>query len=393
MATNHPEHSPDFNLVRGGTIDRVVARMNMAANTAPRRLMKVVMLLVVTWLPLLLLSLATGRALGERVNLPFLHDPEVQARYLIVLPLLELAEVIVAVSLAVQVRHLRGMGVVPNREQEKFDAACSKVLAVRGTVWSEAAILVLSFSLAFVIRVVLGVSEGDSSWERTGSVLTPAGWWHTLVSSPILYFFILRWMWIYLLWARFLFQVSRFELELTPTHPDRAGGLAFLGWGLASHGTVLMAVSTVFSAAFAQQILFHGESLDSLKYHVIAFIVAALAILYAPLLAFSGRLSRCRFSGLLEFGALVWRYDRAFEAKWIENSTETTRESILGNPDFQSLVDIAVGYDHIERMRMLPFDSKAFVVLALSAMIPMLPLIGTEIPLQEIFSKLAELLI
>jgi hypothetical protein len=260
-------------------------------------------------------------------------------------------------------------------------------------VWSDAAIFVLSYALAVVVRVVIGVGEGDSSWERLGTSLTPAGWWLTLVSLPILYFFLLRWIWIFLIWARFLYRVSHLDLELTPTHPDRAGGLGFLGWGLASFATVLAAVSTVFSAAFAQEILHHGESLDSMKYHVAVFVVVALLVLHAPLLAFAGRLSRFRFIGLLEFGALVWRYDRAFEAKWLENRPEAKQESFLGSPDIQSMADMATCYNHIQEMRLIPFDSKAFAVLLVAALLPMLPLVGTEVPLNEIFAKLGELLI
>ncbi len=44
-------------------------------------------------------------------------------------------------------------------------------------------------------------------------------------------------------------------------------------------------------------------------------------------------------------------------------------------------------------MWLIPADMKAFAVLLLAALLPMVPLVGTEIPLQEIFSKLGELLI
>jgi hypothetical protein len=112
----------------------------------------------------------------------------------------------------------------------------------------EGTILVLSFGMSVIIRLGVGVSEGVSSWERIGSAMTPAGWWHTLVSIslPVLYFFLFRWAWVFVLWSWFLFRVSRLDLELTPTHPDRTGGLGFLGWGLSAFATVMMANSTVF---------------------------------------------------------------------------------------------------------------------------------------------------
>ena len=394
MTADQPAATAEtIDLVRDGLSYRIAQRMGMAATTLPRRLLKVAALFVVTWIPLLLLSLASGCAVGTAVQVPFLADPEVHARFLIVLPLLELAEVVVGVSLRTQMNHLREMGIVPERERERYDAARSDAKALRGSVWAEGTILVLAYTMAVVLRLFMGFSEGGSSWERDGSAITPAGWWLMLVSLPILYFFLLRWLWVFVVWGWFLRRVSRLDLALTPTHPDRAAGLGFVGRGLAGFATVLVAVSTVFSAAFADEILHHGESLDSLKYHVAVFVVAAVLILHVPLLTFSGRLARCRFQGLLEFGALAWRHDRAFDEKWIRNSGKTVPGSILGSSDVQSMADIATCYEHINDMRLIPFDSKALAVVALAAMCPMLPLIGTAVPLREIFMKLGELLI
>ena len=58
--------------------------------------------------------------------------------------------------------------------------------------------------------------------------LSLAGWWHALVSVPIFQFLLVRWYFRMFIWARFLWQVSRIELRLVPTHPDRVGGLGFL---------------------------------------------------------------------------------------------------------------------------------------------------------------------
>jgi hypothetical protein len=239
------------------------------------------------------------------VVVPLLHDPEVHGRFLFVLPVLELARGVVAVSLAVQARHFLKMGIVPPEESSRFNAIKIQIVRLREMKRVEVAILILSLSISLVTRVALGVSAGDSSWERVGGSLTLAGWWHTLVSLPILFFFLLRWMWIFLLWAAFLFKVSRLDLELTPTHSDRAGGLGFIGWGMVSFALVLMAVSGVVSAGFADAILHRGESINSLKYHVVVFAAVALVVLHAPLLSFSGHLARCRFRGLLEFGLEV----------------------------------------------------------------------------------------
>ena len=383
----------EFDLVRAGYSHRMGHRLGLARTDLVGRLTKVLLIVAVTWLPLLLLSLLGGHAVGSRVVLPFFYDPEVHARFLIVLPLLELAEIVVALSLGVQARHLLEMGIVPHEQRPAFRRAQAAALRLRASKVAEICLVVMAYALSLGLRLGLGITEGASSWERDVEAVTLAGWWNLLVSLPLLYFFLLRWLLVFAAWAQFLFRVSRLNLKLTPTHPDRTGGLGFLGWGLACFATVLAAVSTVFSAAFAAEILQHGESLNSLKFHIIIFAVTALFVLHAPLLAFSGQLSRCRFTGLLEFGALVWRHDCAFDEKWIKDRPSSEQESILGSSDVQSMADIATCYEHINDMRLLPFDSKAFAVLAMAALLPMLPLIGTAIPLQEIVAKLGELLL
>ena len=160
-----------------------------------------------------------------------------------------------------------------------------------------AAIAAIVFSVFLRSTGNLGIP--GSSWQRHAGIITPAGWWYILVSLPFLYFFLLSWFWLFALWSWFLFRTSRLDLELTPTHPDRAGGLGFLGWGMASFGLVVLAVSAVLSGSLAREIIHANSSIDILKYHVIIFVVIVMVVLHAPLLVFTGRLGRCRFRGLL----------------------------------------------------------------------------------------------
>lgn len=385
MTPHHREPWSDFALV-----ESLSGSAQGFERTTRQRVKSVLGLLLITWLPLVILSGITGTLWAGKVKLPFFHDPEVQARFLFVLPLLELGKVMVGRSLVAQANQFLRVGLIPKEFVPRFQAAQAWAVAWRESTLVLGLTVLLSMGLAIYTRVVLGFSAGTLSWERVSGAITPTGWWYTLVSLPVLYFMLLRWLWIFGLWGAFLFRVSRIPLALTATHPDRSGGIGFVAWGLASFSPVLMALSATMSAALADEILHRGESIDSLKYHVVVFAIVSMVVLHAPLLAFSGQLARCRSQGLLEFGKLIWEHDRDFEAKWIENKSH---ESLLGNADIQTLASAATAYEHVDRMWLLPLDVKACVTLFLAILVPMIPLLGTAIPLNEILMKLVELVI
>jgi hypothetical protein len=375
---------------------RSALRLGFRRPGARRHVRTIAVLALVTWVPLVGLSWAEGVALGPRVEVPLLRDPVFYSRYVIVLPLLVLSEVVVGTSLAVQTGYLLESGVVPDGEHARYQAAEAELKHLYDSRLAQGVILVFSYVLVITFRTMIAYSRGTSSWERLapgpGGAITAAGWWSILVCLPALLFLLLRWLWRTFAWAWFLFRVSRIELELTPTHPDRAGGLAFLTWGQASFAPILAGVSAVLSGSLASEVLYAGESLNSLKYHYGLFIASALAFLLAPLLLFSRQLARCRFRALLDFGMLAWRHDRAFDGKWLRKSGPN-QERLLGSSDLSSLAAVGVAFEHVERMRVVPLDREAVIVLVLAAVVPLLPFLATAIPLADVLKDLAEFMV
>ena len=211
------------------------------------------------------------------------------------------------------------------------------------------------------------------------------------MSLPILFFFLLRWLWIFLIWAGFLFRVSRLDLELTPTHPDHVGGLGFLGWGLAGFAPVLMAISAVLSGSFAYEIVHRGSSLNVLKYHVIVFVVLAIGVLHAPLLVFTGRW-RGAGSGAARFRG-VDRGARPRLRREVGQGPGSEPGRAAGQPRRGLARGLAQVYEHVEEMQLVPFDKKALIVLVAAMLIPMIPLLGTVIGLTEILSMLGKFMV
>jgi hypothetical protein len=381
----------DFDLISRGPSHRLGLRFGLGHPERPGRLRKVLVLMLVTYVPLIILSLAAGHAWGGTVQVPLFHDPVVSSRFLFVVPLLALADLVVSRSLGVQAQYFLDSGTVPERMWPRFESAMAEAMGRRDSTVAEGLMLILALGLALIARLFLRLSAGESTWERPGETMSLAGWWHALVSLPILLFFLFRWLWVFLIWSGFLYRVSRLGLELTPTHPDRVGGLGFLGWGQACFAPVVMAISAVLSGGFAYEIVHRGSSLNDLKYHVIVFVVLALVIVHFPLIVFADRLARCRFRGLLDFGILSGAHDRAFDEKWLKPQG-TERKSLLGSPDVASVADVAIIYKHVEEMQLIPFDKKAVIVLLVAILIPMIPLLGTVIGLTEILSMLAKFL-
>ena len=185
VGSAQPHH---HSLVRGGYSYHVASRMGLEPATTTRRLTKVLLLILVTWVPLVLLSLWNGHAWGHLVEEPLLLSTVIYSRFLFVVPLLELAQLIVETSLDTQMRHFLDSGLVPAREQAKFLEARQAVIRSRGSVGAEVAIAIAALTLSVTSRVFVRAGLQNSTWERLGDAITPAGWWYIVVSLPILFF-------------------------------------------------------------------------------------------------------------------------------------------------------------------------------------------------------------
>jgi hypothetical protein len=85
----HPELD-SFSLVKGGPLYQSMVRMRLVIGDS--YIPMAIVFVVLTWLPLLILSVWQGSATGTDVQIPFLRDYAVHARFLISLPILILAE-------------------------------------------------------------------------------------------------------------------------------------------------------------------------------------------------------------------------------------------------------------------------------------------------------------
>src|SRR5450755_4581872 len=82
----------DFSLVLGGPLFQLWRRTRLSGSHLELLRRRVIVMVLLTWMPLLLLSVVEGHAWSGSLALPFIVDVEQHLRLLVALPLLIVAE-------------------------------------------------------------------------------------------------------------------------------------------------------------------------------------------------------------------------------------------------------------------------------------------------------------
>ncbi|WP_158789231.1 hypothetical protein [Granulicella sp. L46] len=180
------------------------------------------------------------------------------------------------------------------------------------------------------------------------------------------------------------------HLVLVPTHPDGAGGLAFVGSAQRYFGIVLLAYSFALSGVAAERVVYDKVPLSELALPIALYVILAVLVVLAPLAVFAPMLIKTKQRGLLQYGTLGTEYTFAFHKKWIVSSG-TAEDSLLGAGDIQSLADLGNSFGFIEKMTALPIKRRTLIHLAPAFLIPMAPLLLTVMPFKEVVKLLYKL--
>ncbi|MGE6761483.1 hypothetical protein ACQKGO_25930 [Corallococcus interemptor] len=354
----------DFSLVRGTSLDR----RRLARTHRVSRPVRIVVLVLVTWLPLLVLSLLGG---GPDVTRAFLRDVAVHVTCLVSLPVLIASERYIDLNLAAAVRQFVVSDLIDAKDLGTYERIATGVVRLRRSTVIEAGLLAVSFAASFVDLPRFSFRPAWVHAEPQGP-LTLAGWWYLAVSMPIIRFLLLRWLWRGVLWARFLFKVSRLPLSLVSVHPDAAGGLGFLGTVQSSFSLIVFAVASTLTA----QRLSRAPSTDFTDYalHLFAFALLCLIVVFAPLMAFFRQLLGAKRRGDHHFSGVAAWHSRRFEQRWFHSEVPQGLDP-LGAPEFSSQTDLNTSFTTARGMRWFPVDIRAALAVVAAAMAPMVPLL------------------
>jgi hypothetical protein len=382
-----------FSIIRGGLLERFLIVLRITTAEKPHTARKIFFYALIGWTPLLLLSAAEGLLWGEKAQVTFLEEFATHIRFLIAIPIMMVSEVLVDKRVQSVMSQFTFSELVADAGKKQFELAKRKADAMCDSPWAEAIILLLIISNV-VFRIDTN-NTGFTSWvfpygDRPHE-LSLAGYWAASVSFPVFQFLLLRWLWRWIIWFRLLLLISKSDLQLHPTHPDRAGGLGFLGERPVVFGPITFMLGVVFAAIIGERVFYLNVRLQEYYPLIIAFAILAVIINVVPLLSFIPPINRFRRMGITNYGALIGFLHRNFEKKWIENINEN--KSLLGSEDVSSVSDITILYEAITKMTPFPFDIRIAVASIIISLLPLLPVLALQMPIAEIFQLLAEILL
>ncbi len=383
----------NFSLLRGGPTYRLVH--GLARHLPGVHLPGFVSILLVAagFAPLLVLCGRDGTLLAGSVAMPLLGDWVSMFRFLAALPLLVLTVPGADARLRAAVFQLFRSGVVAARDRARFGAVLDTARRARDSLFPEMACLGLAFLPALARRLapelVQGAHATVDSWRFAGDGLSAAGYWSEDISAPLFRFVVLLWLWRFALWSWLLWRFSRLHMQLRPSHPDRAGGIGFLGQAQVRFAGLAAAGGFVVSGYCINLMRYSGESLFDLRYLIVGYVIGSTLLLLAPLVVMAAPLGRAKRHGLSKYGLIGQRVADEFDRQWQRG----VDRSMLDSPSPSALADYGGGaYANVATMRLVPVTRSHLVALLFAASSPFLPMLFLAMSLDELARDLFSIL-
>jgi len=387
MTIDNFDKSTDFSLVLGGPLFQLLRRAHLSGGALELVKKRIFVISALTWFPLLLLSVLEGQALGKSVAVPFLLDLEVHNKFLVILPLLIVSELVVHRRMRFVVKQFLERHLVPESALPRFEAAIASAFRLRNSVLAEMLLIVFVYVVGVLIVWRHYTALTTASWYAVptgeGLELSLGGMWYGYVSQPLFQLLMMRWYFRMFIWARFLWKVSRIGLSLVPTHPDRVCGLGFLSNTVYAFTPLVVAHGGLLAGFIANRIFYLGATLPEFKIELAVLVAFLLCMVLGPLLVFAPQLAEAKRTGNREYGTLAERYIREFDAKWLRSGAPAD-DPLLGSGDIQSLADLSNSFEVIRTMRIVPITKEAVLRLAAATVLPVVPLALTMMPLEEL---------
>jgi hypothetical protein len=154
---------------------------------------------------------------------------------------------------------------------------------------------------------------------------------------------------------------------------------------------LLVAHGAMLAGYIADHIFHFGNVLTDFKLEIIVLVIFLICLVQGPLLVFSPQLARAKREGMRDYGALAEHNGRDFDTKWLRGGAAAD-EPLLGSADIQSLADLGNSFAVIKSMGITLVSKEAILQFTGAIVAPMVPLVLTMMPVEELLTKLASIL-
>ena len=389
--------APALSFTLYGPFCRLQRRLGLLSDTDLAVGRRAMIFVALAWIPTVLLAALQGFAINEHHERAILLDFSAYA-FALAMAAFVLMEQASEDRMRWLISEFAARGIAPETSRASFVQARRAMARRTGSSVAEGVILIIAYWLAWqwmqhgAARIEGGTWFGQIA---NGTLqLNAAGWWALLVALPMFWFLLGRWLWRFFTWGRLLGDVARCDLRLVATHPDRCGGLSFIGKYPGTYVLFVFALSTVVAATVLKAVVFQGASLMSFKFALLGLVLFLVVAFVLPLLAFTPVLLKLKKEGLSRYGALVSRHHLAFEEKWLtgEPGADASADP-LGSPDISSLADLSASYELIQNIRLVPVTKASIAPLIVSALLPLAVVAATQAPVKQILGVIKGLVL
>jgi hypothetical protein len=342
---------------------------------------------------LLALSAMQGLVWPGTVAKPFLRDFTPHIRFLLSLPLLIVADLTVGPRFNKIGNFVAISGLLDDSQLPQFRSTIRSAMKVRDSNLGELVIIAIAY-ISVMFTIQLKLRTGTPSWvvvDVNGTRhLSLAGWWYALVSLPAFLFLLYRWLFRLLIWVRAMYGLSQLDLKLVPTHPDRAGGLGFIGEAMPATAVIVLAISAVLCSEFATQVLLGKATMEQCAYSYGIFVAIVTVAFAGPFLVFAPKLVQVKREALMDYRALGVHWGHLFEKKWMRSAT---RDVPISGTEISALAGLERSYAVIRGMKPIPLDVADLRAIILAALLPLIPFVGSQIPLASALNLIKKVLL
>ncbi len=325
----------------------------------------------------------------------YFQDPTVYSRYLIAIYIMVATERMADNRVVLLIHQFRNADLLNPEDRIKFGKAVRD--ADKSSSSTKAELVILAIALVWSVgstRAATVISA--ESWEGIisadgGTMLSWAGDVSAFTSNTLFLFLLMRWSWRFILWASLLRTASRMDLQIMPLHPDRCGGLGFLGIFPGIFSGLIFALSCVIAASFYKALPSLTDSQQLIWLAVAVWLLLISTIFLGPLLFFLRPLYLARETGMLDYGRLAHGHHLEFHRKWI--TERVPGEEILGSNDPSSLSDLNGSVQTVHEMHVIPIDRAALLQLFAAAALPLLLMTAFQMPVVELLNLILGVLL